>query len=605
MAGDVIKEFLVLIGYKHDESALKKFQAGITQATKTVVEFAGIVTATATAVAVGITKFSENLEQLYFASQRTGSAAAGLKAFDRAAQDFGASAGSAMGAVESMAKFFRNNPSAGAYLSGFLGEIGESAYDSTGHLKSMVELTAELGKLMQHNNSTGQGYRNQLLADAFGGMDQNTMLAISNPKFLADWQKIQAEMNTPTFQHAVDGANQFGIALRGLENRLFIFGTQVVDVLQEKLGYSLDKVSAWFDANGEWLANQIVMIVSTFIDDFDKMVQWVQTNWPKIAQEWNNIYPAMKQGYEAIKTALVWLFDKFLELDTATGGWSTKLIALTAIFAAMGGFAILGGIVSLVGGIVSLGGAMLALSEGAGILAAIAGTLGVIATFGIGGGLALGAGIDYLLAKFKPDWYDKIGAWGADIIQGNDNKNMDDRRKQAIEGLTSQGVPLAHAIAITNGLEAETGDLDPSKTNPTSGAQGLGQWLGGRKVAANAYLQEHYHTNLGNASIKEEMAYLASEYFGGDAGAVEARRQMTLHEGNRAAQRYDWLRYGENPGPGLPGDIQRSQAAASHTMNFYITASDPHTSKAVETQVTDSLQQVFGTINRTGLANTR
>ena len=82
---NVIKEFLVKLGYKHDEASLKQFKDGIVHATKVVVGFAAAVEATAVAVSVGVAKFASNLEALYFASIRTGSAAASLKAFDRAA----------------------------------------------------------------------------------------------------------------------------------------------------------------------------------------------------------------------------------------------------------------------------------------------------------------------------------------------------------------------------------------------------------------------------------------------------------------------------------------------------------------------------------------
>ena len=117
---EVIKSFLVSLGFKKDESALKQFVANIEAATKTVLALGVAVEAAAVSVAIGVTRFANNLEQLYFASQRVGASALNLKALDRAAQDFGASAGEALQSVEGLARYLRNNPGGEGFLNAFL-----------------------------------------------------------------------------------------------------------------------------------------------------------------------------------------------------------------------------------------------------------------------------------------------------------------------------------------------------------------------------------------------------------------------------------------------------------------------------------------------------
>ncbi len=106
----VIKEFLVALGFRTDEAALKNFQSGIDKASKAVFGLAAAIETTAVGVAAGVARWASGLEALYFASIRTGSSAASLKAFDRAAQDFGASAGEALGSVEGLAHAFAREP---------------------------------------------------------------------------------------------------------------------------------------------------------------------------------------------------------------------------------------------------------------------------------------------------------------------------------------------------------------------------------------------------------------------------------------------------------------------------------------------------------------
>ena len=109
MADNTIKSFLVKIGYKHDEVALKKITVGIEQATKSVIAFGAALTAVATTVAWGVTRIASDLEGLYFASRRTGESARHLEAFDLAAQRMGANAGEGIAAVGKLMQEFRTH----------------------------------------------------------------------------------------------------------------------------------------------------------------------------------------------------------------------------------------------------------------------------------------------------------------------------------------------------------------------------------------------------------------------------------------------------------------------------------------------------------------
>ena len=62
---EVIREFLVSLGFKTDQKSLKDFSNGIENATKNVVKLVAAIQGAALTVGAGVAAFASNLEQLY------------------------------------------------------------------------------------------------------------------------------------------------------------------------------------------------------------------------------------------------------------------------------------------------------------------------------------------------------------------------------------------------------------------------------------------------------------------------------------------------------------------------------------------------------------
>ena len=572
---NVIKEFLVLIGYKSDEAALVKLKNGIAAATKTIVELGTVITATALAVEAGVAKFAENLEDLYFATVRTGSSASSLRAFDRAAQDFGASAGSATQAAESMARWMRNNPAAGGIMQGWWAQAGESAYDAQGHLKGASDQLLALGHLMQQNTAQGKGFQNEPLANVFGGMDQNLMLAIQDPRFRSEYKKFQDELAGNGFNKATANSHVFMMSLRRLENQLFIFGTTVVDVLQKKLGVTLDDITAWFQTNGPRLAADIANFAKQFIDDFDDMVKWFKTHWHEINQEWQQTKVVIQQVIDVLKPSIEWLWKEFVALNDATGGWSTTLLILIPLLSKLGAFSILSGVGSLAAGIFKLATAFSGLETGALILAGISASLATIA------GLFVAGDILWLWDKLAPQGWkpeDASSAIGG-FFASKDEDDMQARRRALVNAGIKLGLPASVAVEMANVGEAEDATLNPAAVNPISGARGIFQWLGfhpgERGARVEDYLKRMFNTDILHATAEQQMYAAVWEMKGGsgDLGATQAYRMMMANQGadilSQKRGREIFASQFERPGDGLGGDLFRAGAAAQHT-NIYV-----------------------------------
>lgn len=144
---DVIKEFLVGIGYKIDEAGQRRFVDGVNNATDTVHKLSTALKALATGAAIyGVVhwfdKVTGSMEGMYYAAQRAGSSVKELQSFTYAASQMGSSASQALSNAQAIYQFFRNQPNAPNWLQSHL---GVNALDAKGKLKSGVQLAEEIG----------------------------------------------------------------------------------------------------------------------------------------------------------------------------------------------------------------------------------------------------------------------------------------------------------------------------------------------------------------------------------------------------------------------------------------------------------------------------
>ncbi|MBY0392789.1 MAG: hypothetical protein K2Q27_05945 [Novosphingobium sp.] len=116
MADNVIKEFLVGLGFKVDPKGQKAFTDGIDFATAKAVALGEALYDTAKAVAESVVKMAADFDQLYWKTQRLGSSAIDIKAFSYAMTQLGGSSQGAANALESIAEFTRSSPGATDFL---------------------------------------------------------------------------------------------------------------------------------------------------------------------------------------------------------------------------------------------------------------------------------------------------------------------------------------------------------------------------------------------------------------------------------------------------------------------------------------------------------
>ena len=517
MADDIIKSFLVKIGYKNDEYALKKVTEGITSLTKSVFALGAGITAVSTTVAYGVARIASNLERLFFASQRTGSSASSLKAFDLAAQRMGASAGQGLSAVEGLASFIRSNPMGASYVSQLLNvPIGQD------QVKNMLGIADALQKM--------EFWQAKLYGSQVG-LNEQDVLFLRKPEFARQYADMLKALG-PNFEKATQDAHRFENALQLLETRLEGFGIQVIDVLQNKFGISIEKFSAWLDKNGERLTTSFVTGLQKFLGYLDQLA-------PK----------------------LEWLLDQLVKLDKATNGWSTVIIGLTLLFP------------GLVAGVVSLGVALAGLAIGG-----AAKGIGLLGTLGrlilpVGAGITAGA----LFDKYFPNnWLAQFGShFGQKLYDYTHQK------EHAMQVLSNYGFTEAQAAGIVANLNAESA-LQPYESGDHGKAYGIAQW---HKEGQERF-KKMFGFDIQGSKIDDQLHFLANDIRPGGANANVGR---ALQNANAAQSGQIFSRLYERPAAGETAALKRGEAAVQLYQQTHISVDGfSRTSSCLAKRVADA-----------------
>lgn len=499
---EVIREFLVQLGFKTDEKSLKNFAGNIENATKSVVKLVAVIEGAALTVGAGVASFASNLEALYFAAIKTGSSATSLKAFAKAAENFGASSDEALQSVQALARFMRNNPGS----EGFIKSLGVDTRDANGRLRETVDIMADLGQQLQ-----GKPY---YVAKQYGdmlGIGEDTLRAMINGDFARELNAQRARLKNTGFDKASQDAHKFMMGLRELQTYLEAFGLKIQEALMNKLGMSMGQLSEWFTNNGPRIAARLADIVVQFMTLAEK------------------VFPAIS-----------WLVDKLIALDDATGGWSTKIIALLALLNFLGGTAIISGVAALAGAFSGLAAAILGVAAAAGYLYFNRGNINTWMDENIPGASQL----DNALSKVHPS----LG------------RNFDQQKSaSAISFFEKMGWSKDQAAGIVANIKNES-SFNPNAEN--QGHYGLAQWDKNRQ----ANFAKWAGKDIRQSTSEEQMAFINYELTQGSerrAGALLRATNNAQAASNVVFSQYE--RAGDATGPRRAADaVQIAQTTNIH-----------------------------------------
>lgn len=145
MAGnaDIIREYLVSLGFKIDQNSLNKFDKNLVKTAKSAIGLAATLTAVAVATTKFVDHFAAQMESLYWSSVRVKAGVANIQDFKLALSKVGGTAEGAAAALENVARFLRTSPVA----EGLLHNLGVQTRDAEGSLRSTIDIVKDFANL--------------------------------------------------------------------------------------------------------------------------------------------------------------------------------------------------------------------------------------------------------------------------------------------------------------------------------------------------------------------------------------------------------------------------------------------------------------------------
>ncbi|EGZ1095548.1 lytic transglycosylase catalytic [Escherichia coli] len=387
MNAETIKDFLVSLGFSVDDAGAKKFGSVLAGTTANVIKMGLAVEGAALSVVAFTAKIASGLDNLYWASQRTGATVQGIQSIGYAVSQVGGSVDAARSSLESLSRFIRNNPGA----EGFLNRLGVQTRDASGNMRDMAAIFTGVGQKL----SSMPYYRANQYAQMLG-IDENTLMAMRRGvgQFSAQYSEMVKAIGFNADQAALS-SNRFMTSLKSLGEMARMARDKIgsnladglagqIDNLRKKIIENFPKIEVTITKVIKgilWLGEIVGRVAFRIVDGVGDIIEW----WGKLDAETKTLievigglvvamrilnstfwmspiglitglivalgllwedYKTWKEGGNSLidwekwqpaidkaKDAITWLRDHLLELKDGVGGWQNALEILGTFIA--------------------------------------------------------------------------------------------------------------------------------------------------------------------------------------------------------------------------------------------------------------------------------
>ncbi|MCK2406850.1 lytic transglycosylase catalytic [Escherichia coli] len=387
MNAETIKDFLVSLGFSVDDAGAKKFGSVLTGTTANVIKMGLAVEGAALSVVAFTAKIASGLDNLYWASQRTGATVQGIQSIGYAVSQVGGSVDAARSSLESLSRFIRNNPGA----EGFLNRLGVQTRDASGNMRDMAAIFTGVGQKL-----SGMPYYRANQYAQMLGIDENTLMAMRRGvgQFSAQYSEMVKAIGFNADQAALS-SNRFMTSLKSLGEMAGMARDKIgsnladglagqIDNLRKKIIENFPKIEVTITKVIKgilWLGEIVGRVAFRIVDGVGDIIEW----WGKLDAETKTLievigglvvamrilnstfwmspiglitglivalgllwedYKTWKEGGNSLidwekwqpaidkaKDAITWLRDHLLELKDGVGGWQNALELLATFIA--------------------------------------------------------------------------------------------------------------------------------------------------------------------------------------------------------------------------------------------------------------------------------
>lgn len=302
MAGEMIKEFLVGLGFQVNEQQLGSFKSSIKNATLAIGAMATAVTAAVGGVTAFLSSVADKYDDLGNLADRTNTSAAALSEFGFIAQMSGSSVEAAYSGIENLSRIAGEAAQGIGRGATVFEQLGLSAKDSTGALKDTATLLDDIRARI-----AGLSRGEQIAILERLGLDRTLIGALTSDisGLRAEYQKIYQGVGVDV-NNATEVAGEFN---------------QAMDLLKRSLSAIKDAVGLKF--------------MGQFTDNINAARRAVQDNAPRIINAITPIIELVLRVGEAmvhiigiVSSVASQIIDWFNKLNDATDGWVAKILAL-------------------------------------------------------------------------------------------------------------------------------------------------------------------------------------------------------------------------------------------------------------------------------------
>lgn len=274
---NVLREYLVSLGWKVDEAGKKRFDGALDSAGKTAAAVAAGLTAAATAIAATVIKIASGFDDLYFAAQRTNTSVANIKSLTYALSQLGVPASQAQSAIEGVARAIRTNPGTESLFR----TLGVQTRDAKGQIRDTVDILVDLDKAL----SGKPQYIGAQYAAALG-LDEATFNMIRGRA--AEIKKLQEEYLKRAGELGVDpdkaakAANELMTNFRQLQSEIGLVVDKIAIDLGPPINKTLNDLQAWIAEHKDEIIETIKTISKALVgvaEDIAAIVQNLQPLW--------------------------------------------------------------------------------------------------------------------------------------------------------------------------------------------------------------------------------------------------------------------------------------------------------------------------------------
>ncbi|WP_109226939.1 hypothetical protein [Klebsiella pneumoniae] len=326
MNAETLKDFLISLGFKVDEAGARKFDAVVAGTTLKAIELGVKVEAAALSVVAFTAKIASGLDDLYWASQRTGATVEGIKQIGYAVSQVGGSVDGARGSLENLARFMRNNPGA----EGFLNRLGVQTRDASGNMRDMATIFTGVGQRL----SSMPYYRANQYAQMLG-LDENTLMAMRRGigQFSGEYTAMAKAIGYNADVAAVS-SNKFMTSLRSFGLMAGMARDKIGSSLADGLAGSLDRLRRQILENFPKIEGAITSTVKGILwagEMVGRVIYRLIQLGQSISDWWDSLDKQSQQLIELIGalTAAWWMLNRAMLASPIT--WVLGLAAAIAL----------------------------------------------------------------------------------------------------------------------------------------------------------------------------------------------------------------------------------------------------------------------------------